>query len=146
MHSRVGYKITAALLSLLVAAAPALGRITVRCEDGTPCPLPQRSVAPVALAAADHACCQAAAEPAECPQHLAPTPPKCVVQLTRVDLASGGQSTTAASLALLAILPESSLVPPHAPVRWPVIAAGDESPPCRLAPEQGHSPRAPPCA
>ena len=141
------YKITAAFLSLLVAALPALGRVTVRCNDGSPCPLPRQVAAVPAVPAADHACCQVPVEqPAECPQHLAPIPPKCVVELAPVDLNAERQQAALTALSPLAVLPEASFVLLAEEVRWSVIPAAGESPPCCLAPGQGHSPRAPPCA
>lgn len=139
MCHRRRFKLTSLLLSLLLVAAPAFGQATMRCEDGSPCPVGQRPVAiPV-----DHACCNTPLAPA-CPQHLDPTPPQCVIEAVVppvVDVQRKASSLPAPSL--VALLPAFNTdLAPHL-ARWPVGSASD-SPPQYLAPEQGHSPRAPP--
>ena len=135
----IGVKITAGLLSFMTAALPALGRVTVRCEDGSPCP-------PAAAAPSVHACCQRAEKRAECPKHLQSTPPRCVVELKPLDRTSEREQLAVSALLFFAILPQADFVAPADAARWSVVPVADESPHYCLAPKQGHSPRAPPCA
>jgi hypothetical protein len=51
-------KFTSLLVALLLAAAPAFGRSTVRCADGSPCPQPA-GASPASL---PHECCSVPAE------------------------------------------------------------------------------------
>jgi hypothetical protein len=69
-----------------------------------------------------------------------------VVELSGVDLTTERQQSGVSALSLLAILPQVDFIPAASEVPWSVVCIADESPPHALAPEQGHSPRAPPCA
>jgi hypothetical protein len=128
------------LLSLLLIAAPAVGSVSVRCEDGSPCPQMTRPV----VAAADHACCKKPPVPV-CPRHIAPTPPKCVIEsaLSLVVVPEKQQSNPiGVPQALCAVTTPDAVLPPT-PIRW-AVAPENHAPPQYLAPEQGHAARPPP--
>ena len=133
------YKLTSLLLSLLLMAAPAFGHATMRCEDGSPCPMVQRPV----VMPAGHACCKAPVAPV-CPHHVAPAPPQCHIDSVvppALDAERKGSRLPAPSL--VAFLPASD-TDLHPQLAGPAVRPATESPPQDLAPEQGRSPRAPP--
>jgi hypothetical protein len=139
------YKLTALLSSLLLVAAPAIGGVTVRCEDGSPCPQMNRPLAPAPpAAAADHACCRKPPVPV-CPRHLAPTPPKCIAEsaLAFVVATDKQRSSPIDVPQPWGAVRAPDAIRPPTPIRW-AVAPENCTPPPSLSPEQGHCPRPPP--